>query len=137
MFANQIGGPFLGGSATKLCKEFNQVQTRGGPASEGPGPANQAGAAAGQSSEERQDRAGSPSRAGVRQWGQAKQLFRLKSNQVIEMQGGPSNDGSGTAHVSRVTMPTGQDAPRHRDQAVELDPSLLPNYVIEDCDSAM
>jgi hypothetical protein len=77
-----------------------------------------------------------------------KQWFRLKSNQVIEI---PSNDGSGPSHdiiVSRVMMPLGQDGPRHRgstsqagagrqDQAMALDPSLLPHYVIEYGDSAM
>ena len=69
-----------------------------GAANEGPGPANndpghrdQVEAAGGQSSEEREDRGGSPSQAGV----------------------------------------------RHRGRELALDPSLLPNYVVTDADSAV
>jgi hypothetical protein len=129
-----------------------------------PGPADDdVEASAGQSSGERKGRGGSPSQAGAEHLGQAeeldpsqeagtlkamKQWFRLKSNQVIEIQGGPSNDGTGPAHdviVSRVMMSSchqglaangqgsgdqggspSQAGVSQRGQAEELDPSFLP-----------
>ena len=85
--------------------QVTALEMQGRPANEGPGPANagpgpannnprhsdQVEAAADQSSEEREDRGGSPSRAGV----------------------------------------------RHRGRELGLDPSLLPNYVTTESDSAV
>ena len=123
-----------------------------------------------QCSGEGQDQGGSPSRAGAEHRGQEgglepslvagrletiKQWFRLKPNQVMEMEGGPSNDGSGPTHdviVSRVIGPCDQNGAtagrscgerrdrggvRHRGRELGLDPSLLPNSVITDGDSAV
>jgi hypothetical protein len=100
--------------------------------------------AASQSSEEGQDQSGSPSQVGAGHWGQAeeqdpsqktarlkamRQNFRLKSNQVIEMQDGPSNDGTGPAHnviVSRVMMSSCHDGPGDRHQSLAAAPLALP-----------
>ena len=148
----------------------NQVTAlvmQGAPENEGPEQQDQVEAASGQSSGEGQDRGGSPSRAGAEHRGQEgglepslvagrletiKQWFRLKPNQVMEMEGGPSNDGSGPAHdviVSHVIGPRDQAGAaagqscgerrdrggvRHRGRELGLDPSLLPNYVTTEGD---
>ena len=106
--------------------QVTALEMQGGPANEGPGHRDQVEAEAGQSSGERQDRGGSPSRAGEEHQGQAvglepslmagrlkamKQWFRLKPNQVMEIHSGPSNDGSGPSHdviVSRAIGPRDQ-----------------------------
>jgi hypothetical protein len=84
-----------------------------------------------------------------------KQWCRLKSNQVtvMEMQGGPADDGTGPTnndpgHCDQVEAAAGQSSGerqdstsqavvRYRGQAVVLDPSLLPNNVIKEGDSAV
>jgi hypothetical protein len=87
-----------------------------------------------------------------------KQTCRIKSNQVtvMEMKGGPADDGTGpTNHdpgnCDQVEAAAGQSSGerqdrsgstsqavvRHRGQAVVLDPSLLPNNVIKEGDSAV
>ena len=161
--------------------QVTAMETQGGPANKGPGPGNkgpgptnndpghldQVESAAGQTSRERKDRGGSPSRAGAEHRGQEgglepslvagrletiKQWFRLKPKQVMEMEGGPLNDGSGPEHdviVSHVTGPCDQAGAaagqscgerrerggvRHRGRELGLDSSLLPNYVTTEGD---
>jgi hypothetical protein len=102
------------------------------------GPANDdLEATAGQSNGERQDRSGAPSQGGAAghpglveekvhslkaaRLNAMKQWFRLKSNQVIEIQGGPSNDDTGQAQdviVSRVMMSSCHDGPEDRHQGL-------------------
>jgi hypothetical protein len=110
----------------------------GGPAYNGPGPESDGSGPINIDTEvgERQERGDSPSQAGAGHPGQAeeldpsqeagtlkamKQWFRLKSNQVIELQGGPSNDGTGPEHdviVSRVMMSSCHDGPGDRHQGL-------------------
>ena len=163
----------------------NQVtvlEMEGGPANDDHGHHDQEDAEAGQSSGERPDRGGSPSRAGaghrgqmveldpsllqagVRHRGQTKHMFRLESNQVIEMQVRPENNGSELAHnvfVSRAMTSSGQDVSGPRDQAGAAAGQIseerqdrggltlqagaghraqaaeLPNYAIEEADSCV
>jgi hypothetical protein len=116
--------------------EMKAVPAQGGPGGD-PGDGDQTGAAAGQGSAARQDGGGALSHA----------LGQVTSRtSLVEVHGGPAHKDTGhrraAAGQSSGARQDGGGAPGQvgagrRGPMEELDPSLLPGYIMEEDDSSM